>query len=264
MSIIQSLFLSLIQGLTEFLPISSSGHLILIPHFFKWEDQGLAFDAIIHIGTAAAAIIYFRREIWRILRGFFSNDKKSRRLGYVIVIASVPAALAGFLLRSFIAGQARVLPVVALNLFIWGIFLILAEYYADKHGQKISLFDIGYIRGFLIGMAQALALIPGTSRSGITISAGFFTDLKREDAVRFSFLMSIPVILGAGLLSFIDLFTSQGMAFEWLPVILALLGSFASGLLAIYILIKFINKGGLVYFGIYRILLSIILFFTIL
>lgn len=274
MDIIQALILSLIQGITEFLPISSSGHLIIIPKFLNWQDQGLAFDAVIHLGTAMAAIVYFREYIFDVLKGFAPKKflpqkdksaspevkKNSRRFTYVILVSMVPAVIVGLLFKAIIANQLRSVTFVALNLLAWGIVLILAELYANRQQKQKPLAEITYGKGLAIGLAQALALFPGTSRSGITISAALFSDLSRKDAVRFSFLMSIPVILGAGLLSFLELFQKLGQNdVQILPIILALFGAFLSGLFAIHFLLNLIDKKGLLYFGVYRVILAVVL-----
>lgn len=274
MDIIQALILSLIQGITEFLPISSSGHLIIIPKFLNWQDQGLAFDAVVHLGTAAAAIVYFREYIFDVLKGFVPRkflsqkekspspaiQKRSRRFSYVILVSMVPAVIVGLLFKTIIANQLRSVTFVALNLLAWGIVLILAEVYANRNQKHQPLAQITYLKGFTIGLAQALALFPGTSRSGITISAALFSDLSRKDAVRFSFLMSIPVILGAGILSLFELLQNAGQTdLQILPIMLGLLGAFISGLIAIHFLLNLIDKKGLLYFGVYRVILAIVL-----
>lgn len=274
MDIIQALILSLIQGITEFLPISSSGHLIIIPKLLNWRDQGLAFDVVIHLGTSMAAIVYFREYIFDVVKGFMPKKflsqkgkspsveikKRSRRFAYVIAVSMLPAAVVGLLFKAIIANQLRSVTFVALNLLAWGIVLIMAEVYANRNQKHQPLAQITYLKGFAIGLAQALALFPGTSRSGITISAALFSDLSRKDAVRFSFLMSIPVILGAGLLSLFELLQNAGQNdVQILPILLGLLGAFISGLLAIHFLLNLIDKKGLLYFGAYRVILAVVL-----
>jgi undecaprenyl-diphosphatase len=259
MIITQALILSVIQGVTEFLPISSSGHLILIPEFFGWRDQGLAFDAIIHLGTTLAALLYFRKDLFDLIRGFFTKGTSDmKRVGYAILLSMIPALVIGLLFKSIIESQARTSLVVAFNLFLWGGVLIFAEHHATKNTPSKAFKDITLKQGLLIGVSQALALFPGTSRSGITLSTGLFLGIKREDAVKFSFLMGAPVIFGAGILSFLDLMQNsvpQGGE-TVLPIFAALLGSFVSGMLAIHLLLKVISKKGLYFFGIYRMILS--------
>lgn len=259
MDLLQTFILSIVQGLTEFLPISSSGHLILVPKLLQWPDQGLAFDAIIHLGTAAASAVYFREEIARIIRGFFGGDAKYRRLGWALLLSTLPAVFAGFFLESFIEESTRTVLFVAVNLLFWGVILIIADRWSARARVETRLESIGYGKALMIGIAQSLALLPGTSRSGITISAGLLQGVKREDAVTFSFLMSIPVILGAGLLNLFELAQGTNGAISGLQISVALLGAFASGIAAIAILLRFINRGGLTVFGIYRILLAVLL-----
>lgn len=257
MTLFQAIVLSVVQGLTEFLPISSSGHLILVPLFFDWPDQGLAFDAMLHLGTTLAALIYFRCEVWNILKSIFtSGDKAARNLGFVIVLSMIPAFLVGVFLKDLISSDARSVTVVAFNLTIWGIVLIIAELYAQKKLPRVKLFDLPWMKAIGIGLAQALALIPGTSRSGITITTGLFVGLSREDAVRFSFLMSIPVIFGAGVFTFIDFLNEPAPATSLGLIFVGFLGSFLSGMIAIHFLIQVLSKKGLLYFGLYRIALA--------
>lgn len=258
MTFFQALVLSLIQGITEFLPISSSGHLILIPKFLGWPDQGLAFDAIVHLGTAAAVIIYYRQIILDLVKGVVKKDPSSIKLTSWILISMIPATILGLTIKDFLEAGGRNVALVAFSLFAWGAMLIIAERYAMKHESKKDLKQIGGRNAFLIGCAQALALIPGTSRSGITLTASYFLNISRQDAVAFSFLMGVPVILGAGGLSFLDLLGS-GEPIAYMPLMVALLGSFLSGLVAIHILRLVVSKKGLYYFGIYRIVLALIL-----
>ena len=257
MTIFQSVFLSVIQGLTEFLPVSSSGHLIIFPAFFNWPDQGLAFDAMIHIGTALAALIYFRADVLRMIKSVRGGDKKALRLVGVILVSMIPAAIVAFLFKEVISSTFRTTTFVAMNLTIWAVVLIAAELFARGKRKTSGMYDISYVKGFLIGIAQALALFPGTSRSGITISAALFSKTDRKSAVSFSFLMGIPVILGVGILSLIELVSGNGSeSVSASMIIVSLLFSFGSGLIAIHLLLKFIQKGALIYFGIYRIILA--------
>ena len=259
----QAIFLSIVQGITEFLPISSSGHLIILPKVFGWRDQGLAFDAIVHLGTTLAAIVYFLPDVKTILHGFIKkSETKARKMIVVILLSMIPALITGILLQPLIETQARSVLVVAINLVFWGIVLILAERYSQKKQGQTSFYDINWKQGLIVGVAQALALIPGTSRSGITISTALFLRIKKEDAVKFSFLMGVPVILGAGIFSFVDLLQQPGQAVQLPLVLVSLVGSFLSGLLAIYLLISFLEKRGLYYLGAYRIVLASILFFS--
>lgn len=259
MTVLQAIVLSIVQGITEFLPISSSGHLILFPKLFGWPDQGLAFDAFVHLGTALAVACYFFSDIKRIIKNFFSKGK-SKQVVCAILLSMVPALLGGVFLKDFIAVEGRSFRVVLFSLIVWGLVLILAENYAQKSKKKKDFDEITWKQGLIIGCAQALALIPGTSRSGITLAAGYFLDINRKDAIKFSFLMGLPVIFGAGLLSFLDLVQTSEGTISYLPLAIAFLGAFLSGLLAIHLLEKVIEKRGLYYFGAYRIVLALSLF----
>ncbi len=258
MTIIHAIVLSLVQGITEFLPISSSGHLILIPKFFHWPDQGLAFDAVVHLGTSLAVLVYFFSDLKKIILDFFQKQGK-KTIVWALLISTLPAIFAGFFLRDYIATDGRSFKIVLFSLIAWGIVLILAEYYAKRQKKKIAFSDITIKQGLLIGLAQALALIPGTSRSGITLTAGYFLNIERKDAIKFSFLMGLPVILGAGLLSFLDLYQSNAGEVAYTPIFIGLIGSFLSGLIAIHLLERVIEKNALYYFGAYRILLALLL-----
>lgn len=259
MTILQALILSIIQGITEFLPISSSGHLILVPHLLGWEDQGLSFDVMVHMATALAVMVYYRKRIQSLLCGLSKNKPQEVKLVATLLVSIVPAMVVGIFFRDIISTTARSVQVVTFSLFAWGIVMILAELFAKRNSKKIEIDEMKPRQGFLIGLAQALALIPGTSRSGITLSAGYFLRIKREDAVMFSFLMAVPVILGAGFLNILDLIQSNEPVAS-LSLVTAFIGAFLSGLLAIHIIRLVIAKNGLIYFGIYRICLAIFLF----
>lgn len=250
--ILHSIVLGVIQGLTEFIPVSSSGHLILIPKLLNWADQGLAYDATIHLGTILAVLIYFRKDLIDVVKNLSARRDS---LGYQIALASIPAVISGMFLKDFIAGQTRTIEFVSSNLIFWGIFMIIAEYYSRNVKPKKKLEELTLKNVLLIGLAQSIALIPGTSRSGVTILAGIFQDISREAAIRFSFLLSIPVIAGAGFLSFLDM-QSATITPDYASLAVALAFSFLSGLLAIHFMLRFVTKQGLHYFGVYRILLG--------
>lgn len=208
MTILQSVVLGAVQGLGEFLPISSSAHLVLTPWLFKWDDPGLGFDVALHWGTLLAVLVYFRNDVWLIIRGFFHSLMPSTRdmqnniyqkLSWLLILASVPGALIGYLLESKAEGALRDHPLnIALTLAVFGVIL----FAADKLGKKQKNLDrIKWQDALWIGLSQALAIFPGVSRSGSTIATGLALGFKREDAARFSFLMSMPIIFGAGLVS---------------------------------------------------------------
>jgi undecaprenyl-diphosphatase len=255
-SIIQAIVLGAIQGLSEFLPISSSGHLILAHWVFK-NDLGLAFDVALHWGTLLAVVVYFRNDVWLIIKGFWHSLFKSTRdlqnniyqkLSWLIIIASVPGAVIGKLLESKASTSFRDPVLVAMNLAVFGVVIFVA----DKIGKKEKNLDkIKWTDALFVGLAQALAIIPGISRSGATMAAALFLAFKRPDAARFSFLMSIPIIFGAGILELPDL--RPGVSAE-------LLAGFASatifGFLAIKYLLRYLSRHDFKIFVWYRLALA--------
>lgn len=210
MNIFHALVLGMIQGLAEFLPISSSGHLIIAPWLFNWQDPGLGFDVALHWGTLLAVLSYFWQDIWLIIRGFFHSLMPSTRdiqnniyqkLSWLLIIATIPGAIIGKLLETKAEHAFRNPLLIAVTISGFGIVLL----FADWAGKKLKNLDrITRLDAFLIGIGQALAVIPGVSRSGASIAAGLFLGFKREDAARFSFLMSAPIIFGAGLIALKD------------------------------------------------------------
>src|SRR5262245_1671015 len=199
MTALHAVVLGLVQGATEFLPVSSSGHLILVPVLFGWPDQGLAFDAAIHLGTGLALLFYFGPELARLAAGVLAGVREDLRLAGAVVIGTVPAALAGLLFEHRIETELRSAFVVAVATIVWGLVL----WWADREARRARITElrgIGLVRAFGIGCAQALALVPGTSRSGVTVSAGLFGRLDRPTAARFAFLLGLPLTAGAGLL----------------------------------------------------------------
>jgi undecaprenyl-diphosphatase len=257
---VQAIVLGLVQGLTEFLPISSSGHLILVPHVFGWPDQGQAFDAVIHIGTFAALVAYFRVELRALLSGALS-----RRLALILVAATIPAGLAGVLFGRAIEAHLRSPLLIAATTAFWGAVMWLGDRRArakPQHGGE-ALEQIGWGRGFIVGLAQALALIPGTSRSGITITAGLFAGVDRATAARFSFLLGIPITFAAGaykLLQLIDVGLPSG---ETGPLIAAALTAFLSGWVAVWFLVGYLRRRSLTPFVIYRLILAVVIVFAL-
>ena len=200
MTLVQIIVLALIQGLTEFLPVSSSAHLILGAHLFQWPDQGLVFDVATHFGTLLAVLFYFRADLKNMAQVWFrtsrtETEQQNRQLGLYLAIASVPALLVGYLAHDMVESYLRDLRVIAWATIGFGLLLWLAD---AMGSQRHSIRDITLARAVMIGLAQCLALIPGTSRSGITMTAGRFLGLDRDSAARFSFLLSIPIIAAAG------------------------------------------------------------------
>jgi undecaprenyl-diphosphatase len=260
MDLIQIIVLSLLQGFTEFLPISSSAHLILPSKILGWADQGLAFDVATHIGTLAAVIIYFRRDVFAITRGWLSSGfsrqmDDNARLAWAIVIATIPAGLVGLMYGGWIEANLRSSEVIAYATIGFGVLLLVADHKANEHK---SILQMTLLAAVVIGLFQALALIPGTSRSGITITAALFLGFQRDAAARFSFLISIPLILAAGLLKTKDL-VEQATQVDWVTIGLAASISAISAYICIYFFLALINRIGMMPFVVYRLLLGAIL-----
>lgn len=261
-NILESVILGLIQGITEFLPISSSGHLIATREIFGFSmAESLFFDIMIHVATALAVIVYFRKDIWRILKTFgnliIRKEVRSedKNLFWAIIIGTIPAAILGLLFKDFIEGFLRSAWVVIFALILGSILFLIAEHLADQC-RKLSV-----KKSFIIGFFQALALIPGMSRSGSTISGGLIFGLKREEAARFSFLLALPIILGTGFLEMFSnwsTFSSGGEISQ--GIIWGSLTAFISGIISIHYLLKFLRQNSLLTFVFYRIALAAILF----
>ncbi|AHI32278.1 undecaprenyl-diphosphate phosphatase [Marinobacter salarius] len=252
--------LAVIQGLTEFLPISSSAHLILPSQVFGWPDQGLAFDVAVHVGTLAAVIWYFRAEVGRLTVAWVGDTVRGRvgqdsGLAWAVIAGTIPAGLAGLLLNDFIETSLRSGLVIAVSTIGFGLVL----WWSDAVGRRNrDLPALTMKDAVIIGVAQALALIPGTSRSGITITAALFLGFGREAAARFSFLLSIPLILAAGLLKTLEL-VEQGGATGWAAIALGAALSFVSAVVCIHLFLKFLERLGLMPFVIYRLVLGLLL-----
>jgi undecaprenyl-diphosphatase len=257
----QALVLGLVQGVTEFLPISSSGHLILVPRVFGWPDQGLAVDAALHLGTLAALLAYFRGELIGVMVG-----NLSRGLAALVVVATVPAGLAALAFGPYIETTLRWPLLIAFTTAFWGIVMFVADRRAGAPSRVASsqtgasaedpLERIGWGRGMAVGLAQALALIPGTSRSGITITTGLFAGLDRATAARYSFLLGIPITAAAGLKKVVDLSRSGLPTGEGGPLAIAILASFVSGWFAVWFLVSYLKRRSLTPFVVYRLALA--------
>jgi undecaprenyl-diphosphatase len=264
MTLTEIILLAIIQGITEFLPISSSAHLILPSILFGWDNQGLAFDVAVHVGSLFAVMIYFRNDIARMLlawfgSGFSSHQTDDSRLAWWVIIATIPAVIVGFAGKAFIEEYARSALVIACTTIGFGLLL----WYADRRAaQTKTVYQLTWKNALFVGFAQALALIPGTSRSGITMTAGLMLGLDRESAARFSFLLSIPVIIGAGLLSTLDLLGSPN-AVDWNALLYGALLSFVSAYVCIYLFLSWISRIGMLPFVIYRLLLGAVLLYFI-
>lgn len=264
MSLIQAIVLALIQGLTEFLPISSSAHLALTPWVFGWKDQGLAFDIALHAGTLLAVLIYFFRDwVQVIAQGFglrAGHDPELRRnpkLLWLLVAASLPVGIAGLLFKDYAESVLRSPWVIGTMLIVVGLLM----YWADTNSRRNkSIEHVTFLDAMIIGTAQALAIVPGTSRSGITMTAGLFQNLERAAAARFSFLLSTPAIGAATAKAFHELHEQGGVAPEMLtPMIVGILVAAASGCAAIGFLMAYLRRASLRAFVLYRVVFGIII-----
>ncbi len=260
---LQVWILALIQGLTEFLPISSSAHLILLPELTHWQDQGLAFDVALHIGSLAAVIIYFRRDIGQMIQSFFASFKTrqldaSAKLAWGVLLGTIPVGVFGLLFKDYISTEMRSPILLAWALIGFGLLLGLSDWRAKHATHAREVERMTWWDYLWIGLAQALALIPGTSRSGITMTAALFLGLSREAAARFSFLLSIPVIALAGLLETKTLI-SQGADTPWAFVIAGAIISGVCAYLCIHYFLAFIKRIGMQPFVIYRVILGVFL-----
>jgi undecaprenyl-diphosphatase len=257
--LLKAVVLGVIQGLTEFLPISSSAHLRIFPELFGWGDPGAAFTAVIQIGTELAVLIYFRKDIWRIgnawVRSLFKPEFRGTldsRMGWFIIVGSLPIVVLGVLLKDVIERDFRNLWIIGTTLIVLGIILGIADRVGrtDRPLGKITLKD-----ALLMGAAQALALIPGVSRSGATISMGRFLGFEREAATRFAFLLAIPAVVGAGLFELKEIPHGHN-DFGWGPTITATVVSFVVGYAAIAWLLRYVSTKSYTPFVVYRILLG--------
>ncbi|MEZ5534782.1 MAG: undecaprenyl-diphosphate phosphatase [Thiolinea sp.] len=260
MDLIQIFVLAIVQGLTEFLPISSSAHLILVPVLTDWADQGLAFDVAVHVGTLCAVIFYFRRDIFRMLSAWGQSLvtfelTADAKLAWAIGFGTIPVGLTGLLFKDFIETYLRSPLVIAAATIIFGILL----WAADRYSERLrNIYDIKWPDVLLIGISQALALIPGTSRSGATMTMALFLGFSRDAAARFSFLLSIPVILLAGGLLTKDLLEST-LPIDWTALILGVILSGISAWICIHYFLKFLSRIGMLPFVIYRLVLGVFL-----
>ncbi len=260
MDVLEAIVLGVVQGVTEFLPISSTGHLILVPWFLGWEEQGLAFDVALHIGTLFALLWYFRRE-WialarsgvRIARGHWAEP--DARMVLLIAAATVPGGVTGFLAEDFVEAYLRSPLVVAFTLIGLALVLVAAEW---RGRREKRLEGVSWTDALIVGFAQALAIIPGVSRSGVTITAALFRGFERDAAARFSFLLSAPLIAGAGAKQVFDLF-NEGMSSDQLGVLLVgILTSGIVGYAAIAFLLRYLATHTTYAFVYYRITLGIV------
>ncbi|BBY60593.1 undecaprenyl-diphosphate phosphatase [Mycolicibacterium sarraceniae] len=265
MSWLQVVVLSIVQGLTEFLPISSSSHLAIVSRVFFSADAGASFTAVSQLGTEVAVVVYFARDIWRILKAWFNGlfvkahrDNIDYRMGWYVIIGTVPIVVIGVAFKEVIRGDVRNLWVIATAMLVFSAVIAVAEYVGrqTRHLEQLTWKD-----GLLVGLAQCLALVPGVSRSGSTISAGLFLGLDRPLAARFGFLLGIPAVLASGLFSLPDAFhpVTEGMSATGLQLLVSVVITFVVGYAAIAWLLRFVANHAMYWFVGYRVVLSLVL-----
>jgi len=257
----QVTILAALQGATEFLPISSSGHLILPSLLFAWNDQGLTFDVAVHVGTLFAVLIYFKDDLQRLVLAltmsvFRREQSQDSKLARMLLVATIPAGLSGLLFASQVEQYGRSLLLIGITSIGFGLLLLVSDRIGNK---QRTLADMNWKTALLIGFAQILALIPGTSRSGVTMTAALFCNLDRAAAARFSFLLAIPIIAASGLLRGIQLLRDGTESVEWLVLLYAIFISAVVAYLCIHYFLQLIERFGLLPFVIYRVLLGIAL-----
>jgi undecaprenyl-diphosphatase len=257
----QVTILAALQGATEFLPISSSGHLILPSLLFAWNDQGLTFDVAVHVGTLFAVLIYFKDDLQRLVLAltmsvYRREQSQDSKLAWMLLAATIPAGLSGLLFASQVEQYGRSLLLIGITSIGFGLLLLVSDRIGNK---QRTLADMNWKTALLIGFAQILALIPGTSRSGVTMTAALFCNLDRAAAARFSFLLAIPIIAASGLLRGIQLLRDGTESVEWLVLLYAIFISAVIAYLCIHYFLQLIERFGFLPFVIYRVLLGIAL-----
>lgn len=262
MGLLRAVVLGLVQGITEFLPISSTAHLRITPELFGWQDPGAAFDAIIQLGTVAAVLVYFRRDIVQLLRAWVDGLQRrdpfgttESRLAWYVLVGTLPVVVLGFLFKHAIETSLRSLYVVAGSMIVLALVLATAEWTA-RHSRRLE--DMTWKDGWIIGLWQALALVPGSSRSGTTLTGGLWRGLRREDAARYSFLLSIPATTAAGLFELRHL-RHASTPFTGTELAVAAAVAFASGMLAIGGLLRYLRTRTTLVFVVYRLVLGALL-----
>jgi undecaprenyl-diphosphatase len=259
MTLFQIVVLAVVQGITEFLPISSAGHLILIPRFLEWPDQGLGFDLAVHVGTLAAVVIYYRADVARLIRDWIGSllarkPQGESPLAWGIIVATIPVGMVGLLVRDLVETSWRTPTLIAVTTIGFGLLLWIADRRAGARGDHEMTW-----RDFLvIGCAQAISLVPGTSRSGITMTAGMLAGLSRETAARFSFLLSIPVTALAGSLVVARIIV-RDPTLDWISVVLGAVLSAVTAFACIHYFLKWLTHFGMLPYVIYRLVLGAVI-----
>ena len=259
MNLLQAIVLGAVQGLTEFLPISSTAHLILVPKLLGWEDPGLTFDVALHLGTLVALLIYFQQDWINLVKSGvdYIRGRSKDPLFFYIVLATIPAGIAGLFLEKLADRELRDIRIIALALILLALVLVLAEFRGRK--QK-ALDQMSFGDAMSVGFAQALALVPGVSRSGVTITAGLFRGMKRDAAARFSFFLSTPLIAGAAAKKLLDVLKEGLPSTAMSSFVAGILASAVVGYIAIKVLLRYLQGHTMFVFVYYRILLGIALF----
>ncbi len=275
MSFLHVLVLAIVQGLTEFLPVSSSAHLIFPSKLLGWPDQGLAFDVAVHIGTLLAVVLYYLADLVKITSFTVEACVKRKispvaRVGFCLILATIPVCIIGGLFENFISGELREsVDIIAFCTIGFGLLLGFASWVNKKlvwrtidnieGARHDSLRELTYMQALVIGLFQSIAVFPGVSRSGITLTAGLFMGMKPEAAARFSFLLAIPVIIASGSFEILKLYRMETLEFQWVNLILGAVISFIVAIVVIHLFLKYIAKSGMAVFVIYRVLLGALL-----
>jgi len=262
--VLKAIILGIIQGLSEYLPISSTAHLRILPSFFRWKDIGAAYTAVIQVGTMIAIIIYFWKDLIKMIRSFFLglkdkdfSSKPDARLFYYVLAGTIPILICGYLFKDLIRNQFRDMYLIAANMIFFSFVIFAAEKFTKK---TLTIEKLGLKDGLFIGIFQALALVPGTSRSGSTIAGGFFRNMDRESAARYSFLLSIPAVFISGVY---ELYSERNMLFtseaSTIGLIVATVVSGMVGYWSIWFLLSYVKKHSLMIFIVYRIAFGVLI-----
>lgn len=257
MTIVEAIILGLVQGLTEFIPVSSSGHLVLLHEVLGVTENGLTFDVALHFGTLLALLIYFYKDIMLLIKGILGKNEYGR-IAWLIAAATVPAVVFGVLLEEAAESAFRSSTLVALNLILFGFVMLGAELFARRYMQKTSLTQIKTSQGLAVGLAQAAAIVPGVSRSGATITMGLLSGMERVAATRFSFLLGIPIMVGAVSKVLLTDNTPSLISNDMAIFVVGIITALVSGLFAIRFLLRFLAKHTLSVFAYYRIALGVV------
>ncbi len=257
MSILEAIILGLVQGLTEFIPVSSSGHLVFLHEAFGVRENGLMFDVALHIGTLGALLLYFYKDIGLLVKGIFGKNEYTK-VAWLIALATIPAVISGVLLQERAESAFRSVQLVAVNLILVACLMLAAEWFAKRYDRKTKLEKISPAQALAVGTAQAIAVIPGVSRSGSTITTGLFMGLDRVAATRFSFLLGIPITLGAIIKVMTDDGAMRMLSNDFSLFAVGIITALLSGLFAIRFLLKYLAKHTLAVFAYYRIGLGVL------